>query len=73
MTLWSFIQEKHGISDKELIARMREIDLLDGALDGTFSKTATICVECGRTIPVHPRRCLYCSAEQPADTPFDVP
>ncbi|MGI5864069.1 MAG: hypothetical protein ACOX6T_18710 [Myxococcales bacterium] len=73
MTLWSFIQEKLGVTDKEFIARMREIDLSDGTLDGTFKKTAMLCVECARTIPINQRRCLYCGAEQPPATPFEAP
>ena len=71
MTLWSFIQEQHGLSDKQLATRMREIDLMDGSLDGRFRKGVTLCIECGRTIAAKPR-CMYCGAEQPPDTPFDA-
>lgn len=58
--MWSFLQEKFGLSDEDLIARINEIDLTDGKLDGKVQKGAVSCPKCGRTISRRQHKCLYC-------------
>lgn len=49
-----------GVSPDAIAAKVREIDLRDGQLDGRMTPKAVACTGCGRT--VHPRQhaCMYC-------------
>ena len=58
--MWSILQEKLGVSDEDLIARINEIDLSDGKLDGKVRKGAVSCPKCNRTISQRLPKCLYC-------------
>lgn len=60
--LWEILKEKHGYSDVDLIKRVAEIDMRDGALDGAV-KTGSgpqACPHCGRTLLGKRPICLYC-------------
>ena len=48
--MWTLVRDKLGLSDDELVARINEIDLSDGRLDGKVRKTAVACPKCSRTI-----------------------
>lgn len=70
--LWTLLKEQHGYSDDDLIARIQQIDLQDGRLDGKVARTRVNpdCPQCGRKlIGKHPV-CLYCGTEVALD-PFD--
>lgn len=60
MALWSFLQEKLGVTEQDLQDRVREIDLRDGQLDGRVTLPPTPCPSCGRIIAAKHARCLYC-------------
>lgn len=58
--LWELLCENTSLSDRDIEARMQEIDLRDGKADGKMSTTVRDCPTCHR--PVNARRptCLYC-------------
>ncbi len=58
--MWSILQEKLQISEEDLLAKMNEIDLSDGKLDGKVSKGAVACPKCNRTISRRLPKCIYC-------------
>ncbi|NOZ20198.1 MAG: hypothetical protein GXP25_03825 [Planctomycetes bacterium] len=61
--LWDILKEKHGYEDEELVARVNEIDMRDGKLDGKVAAGERgLCHNCHR--PVSGRRpiCIYCGA-----------
>lgn len=58
--LWTLVREKLPVSDEDLAARMNELDLSDGRLDGKVRKSAVSCPSCGRTISRRLPRCMYC-------------
>jgi len=64
MALWSFIKENHSATDKELIQRITEIDLLDGKLDGALQTKAKKCPKCGNVMNKKHNQCLYCGGIQ---------
>jgi len=70
MALWSFLQDKLGLTDDQLEERVREIDLADGRLDGKVRATPTQCPSCGRTMSKRHARCLYCGVEAAGGGPF---
>jgi hypothetical protein len=58
--LWELLRERVGISDAELLARITEIDLRDGAQDGRMTPIKTSCPKCGRVMNSKSSRCIYC-------------
>jgi ribosomal protein S27AE len=71
MALWSLLRETMGVTDEDLNARIREIDLRDGVPDGKVTRSPRMCPQCQRTFSPRHRRCLYCGQEVAAATPFD--
>ena len=60
MAMWSLLGERLGITEDELAARVRELDLRDGRLDGRYTAPPAVCAECGRTFAAKRDRCIYC-------------
>ena len=71
MALWSLVQEKTGLTEQDLVERVRQIDLMDGVEDGKLSKQVAKCPSCGRTMSTRHHRCLYCGAEKLDHGAFD--
>jgi hypothetical protein len=67
--LWSLVKE-HGHADEELLARMQELDLRDGKLDGRLAADVVSCKDCGRKTKAGRRTCLYCGKPLPAGPAF---
>ncbi len=71
MALWSLLREKTGLTDEDLTRRVAELDAADGQPDGRRTPTVEECPECGRTLSLKHRKCLFCG-HAPAETdPFD--
>ena len=62
--MWELLREKVGLTDSDLEAKVQEIDLRDGRLDGKDANlTAThACRQCGRTILSGQSACSWCGA-----------
>ncbi len=61
--LWTLLSTRFGMSDEELIAVARDLDLSDGRLDGRVRRAVAECPGCGRTVGKRHRQCLYCGTE----------
>jgi len=58
--LWTLVRDKLQVSDEDFAARMNELDLSDGKLDGKVRKGAVSCPKCARTISRRLPQCIYC-------------
>jgi VIT1/CCC1 family predicted Fe2+/Mn2+ transporter len=58
--LLEILQERAGITEDEVRAKMEEIDLRDGRADGKISHQAAVCAGCGKTIGSQRAECMYC-------------
>ncbi len=58
--LWTILRDKLGVTEEELLNRITEIDLSNGALDGKAKKVSVSCPKCGRTIARRFPNCMYC-------------
>jgi len=60
--LFEILRDKGGITQTEVEAKIKEIDLKDGHQDGRIQGRPTTCPKCHR--PAHTRQqvCMYCSA-----------
>ena len=71
--MWEILSEKLGVTDKELVKKMNEIDLRDGKLDGkgdSSSLTSTECPDCGKKIGKRRTNCYWCGARVVGVSPF---
>jgi hypothetical protein len=60
IAMGEILRDHLGISREVIEAKIREIDLRDGKLDGTFRPSAKTCKECGRVSGPMSATCLYC-------------
>ncbi len=68
--MWSLLRDRLGVSEAELIERMRQIDLLDGKADGKMSARVLECAACKRTMSTRFKRCVYCGSPIAGASPF---
>ena len=67
--LWTLVRDKVGITEKELIERINDVDLSDGELDGKVRRGARPCPDCGKPVGAHFDKCIYCGRLVPRE-PF---
>jgi len=60
--LFEILRDKGGVTQDEVDARMKEIDLRDGRADGRIRGQPTKCPQCKRIAHTRQRVCMYCSA-----------
>ena len=71
MALWSLLQEVTDLTEDQLLARVRELDLMDGRIDGRIRAKITQCQQCQQTLSQKHLRCLYCGFEPETQGAFD--
>lgn len=65
--LWELLQERVGLSETDLINKIREVDLRDGVEDGKFTARAVRCPRCERVCNSRHSKCIYCGQEFQVD------
>lgn len=62
--MWDLLSERVGLTDADLEAKLMEIDLRDGRIDGQdATETAMqVCQHCGKAIPAGQIQCQWCGA-----------
>jgi hypothetical protein len=63
--LWELLRATGALSDEQLLAKMQEIDLRDGKVDGKMGAGRAECPECHRLSHTRHAACMYCGAELP--------
>ena len=63
MAMWELFGKSNGLFMKDLEAKMQEIDLRDGKLDGKASAGPRVCGECNRPLADRRRVCVYCGSQ----------
>jgi len=58
--MWTLLRDKLGVSEDELLERVKELDMTDGKLDGRVRKPPVECPACHRTTPQRLAHCMYC-------------
>ena len=69
--LWEILREKAHMDDDEIRAKMLEIDLRDGELDGKMTRHPIKCAACGQMGNSARTTCLYCGADMPREHLFE--
>ena len=60
--LWEIVSEKCGVTVDEFKARVMEVDVRDGALDGRVTMRILDCPNCHQKVHSKRALCLYCEA-----------
>ena len=63
--MWELLRERVGINEAELLAKMKEVDLRDGTLDGRMTPVIVNCPKCGKPSNTKHSQCMYCGAAIP--------
>ena len=70
--MWTLLQERTDVSDEDLLARVTELDLKDGILDGKYQKPPAECPSCDAMMSPKFGRCLFCGQESTNNNAFDT-
>ena len=65
LAMWELLKDKAGLTDADLDAKVQEIDMRDGRLDGQDSTQTDplTCRQCGRTILSGQVQCSWCGTQ----------
>lgn len=72
MAMWSLIQSETNLTEDDLLERVKDIDLMDGAGDGKITRQVTQCSRCRRPMSTRHTRCIYCGSDQLVASAFDT-
>ena len=63
--MWELLKDKAGLTDADLEAKVQEIDMRDGRLDGQDATQTSMltCRNCGRAMQSGQLRCPWCGAQ----------
>lgn len=64
-SLWEILRDSTDLTEKELAAKMEEIDIRDGMRDGKITPTSQSCKSCGRKTSRKRSKCIYCGKPTP--------
>jgi hypothetical protein len=70
--MWTLLREKTGLTEKDLLDRVTELDLKDGVLDGKYAKPPVDCPKCGAKMSLKFQRCLFCGQEYTDGSAFET-
>jgi hypothetical protein len=68
--MWELLSERTNLTEKDLVAKVTEVDLRDGKADGRLRTDVRKCAQCGRTLQKRHLKCLYCGASETGQDPF---
>lgn len=68
MALAEIVATQPNVTNDMIEAKMREIELRDGKLDGRLQRPAKQCGACHRTSNAQWTTCLYCGERLPVDS-----
>ena len=69
--LFEILQDRLGLTEEEVLARMAEIDARDGAKDGKITPRVTDCPRCRRKVSTNRQKCMFCGELVLAGSPFE--
>lgn len=65
--LCELLRERDGLTSAEIQAKINEIDLRDGVLDGKMKPQVVKCSGCGRPVSSSRPKCIFCETTNPVD------
>ena len=68
MALAEILRDEFHVTEETIEAKLQEIDLRDGKLDGKVSPRAKQCPTCHRVNNRNRATCMYCSTQLPTES-----
>ena len=68
--VWELVREHTAVTEDDLLDKIHELDLRDGAADGKMSLVAKTCSRCKRVNHPSREQCIYCGTPLGPSTPF---
>ena len=72
MAVWTFVKDDKEINEDALIERVREIDKLDGTVDGKLKLGVKKCGKCKKALNPKFEKCQYCGHVTPVTSIFET-
>lgn len=72
MAMWSLLQDKAGLTERDLLDRVQALDLIDGVHDGKATRTISKCTACQRVMSPRHTSCMYCGRDKLVQSAFDA-
>ena len=63
--LAEILSDRHGITREMILAKITEIDLRDGRLDGRLTPEPVICTVCDSPFNQNMAKCVHCGEDRP--------
>ena len=60
--LWLLLKERLGLTEVELEAKVRDLDLAGGGHAALLDRTLVTCPSCQRQVNTKHKQCMYCGA-----------
>jgi hypothetical protein len=70
--MWELLRERTNLSSDQIIAKIQEVDLRDGAQDGKMGRKVFTCKSCGQKVSSSHRKCIYCGEPAIASEIFNT-
>ncbi|HYG73873.1 MAG TPA: zinc ribbon domain-containing protein [Planctomycetota bacterium] len=70
VALWELLKQKCQLSDADLVAAVREVDMRDGKVDGRYVRAPEPCPKCKRPVTLSTNTCAYCGTKVERSSPF---
>lgn len=61
--LWELSRTRLGLTEAELLAKIREVDVRDGKADGKVATPSGVCPKCKQRTSVARRQRVYCGTQ----------
>jgi hypothetical protein len=68
VAMQEILRDHLGISAEVIEAKIFQIDLRDGKVDGTFHQPPKMCADCGRLSGAAHATCVYCGKPLPQES-----
>jgi hypothetical protein len=65
--MWELLRDATDFEEKDIFAKMQEVDLRDGVADGKMTPQTRECPSCKRQSNARRNICIYCGSALPAD------
>jgi len=62
-SMWEVLREQTGLSDSELRAKVTEVDIRDGKVDGKINQQIFACPRCGKNCNSTNKICIMCGED----------
>lgn len=70
-SMWELLRDRMGVTEQDLIEKVREVDLRDGRADGKVRADLKKCAGCENVLSGRHLKCIYCGAPVTEGSVFD--